>query len=361
MKNVLHIGSERNWRGGENQVWLLANNSSEFKHYMAYPQGAKALERMSEKFTVCELPSSKSYDFRNVRSLRLFCTSNNIDIIDAHSSVALGWALKVKKYIPSIKVVFHRRVAFPMKENIFSRRKYHSSKIDAYVGISQYIVNQLLTYGVDKSKVYRVCSAVNQAEEFTPENEAQAWKAKLNIPMSAKTIGLVGAMTWEKGHDLAIQAFASLKDESFHLLLAGEGSQRIEIENYIERLRLGARVHLLGHIQNVPSLLSALDILVVPSRQEGLGSTVLDAFAYKTFVVASNAGGLPEMVHDGETGLLFQSGDVESLQKKLNVATAKYTEGEIQKNAFQFMQDNFSLEDMVKGNEAVYKKITANN
>jgi glycosyltransferase involved in cell wall biosynthesis len=123
----------------------------------------------------------------------------------------------------------------------------------------------------------------------------------------------VGRLKPPKDFVNLVRALATLPDGSFEALIVGEGPDRALVEAEIERLGLGARVELTGERSDVPALLADSDLFVLSSTSEGLPVSVLEAMAAGLPVVASEVGGLPELVADGESGLLVQSGDPDRL------------------------------------------------
>lgn len=361
MIHVLHIGTEKSWRGGENQILQLVQaGAADVRHYVAYPRNTRAIEVFSQATKVCELASSKSYDFRCPRQILEFCEANAIKVLNSHSSVALGWALKVKVKMPKLRLVSHRRVAFPLKQNIWSRRKHLSADIDAYVAISDYIGKQLLSFGVDPAKVHVVRSAVSEGDAKIDKSVArQQLLSELRLSEASVLFGHVGAMTNEKGQDLSVRAFARLleKEPRGHLILAGDGVLMSKLQKLAADLKVSSHVHFLGHISNVKNLLAGLDVLLVPSRQEGLGTIVLDAILTDTLVVASDAGGLPEMIIHDETGLSFTSEDEKELAEAMEKSLSLYKSGDLQKLARKRVQEHFSLASMVEGNLRIYRSV----
>src|SRR5262249_27551186 len=125
----------------------------------------------------------------------------------------------------------------------------------------------------------------------------------------------VARMTPQKGQDLLLRAFARVHDDvkASRLLLVGDGAQRARYEEMSERLGLTGSVRFLGVRKDVPDLLRASDVLALPSRHEGFGLVLAEALACGVPVVATNAGPMPEIVRDGQTGRLFAEEDVAAL------------------------------------------------
>jgi glycosyltransferase involved in cell wall biosynthesis len=127
----------------------------------------------------------------------------------------------------------------------------------------------------------------------------------------------VGRLKAPKDFLTLMRAFAELPEGSFEALIVGDGPDRATVEAEIHSLGLDGRVRLAGERDDVPALLAASDVFVLSSRSEGLPLSVLEAMAAELPVVASDVGGLRELVVDGETGILVPPGDAEALAAAL--------------------------------------------
>ncbi|MEK6556052.1 MAG: glycosyltransferase family 4 protein, partial [Bdellovibrionota bacterium] len=180
------------------------------------------------------------------------------------------------------------------------------------------------------------------------------------LPEDTFIIGCASALVKVKGHESLLNAFSEVlkSNPNIRLLLAGEGVYRPEIEAQVQRLGLEKSVTFLGHIDNVPEFLCGLDLMVMPSLVEGLGTIVLDSISSGTPVIGSRAGGIPEMIIHEKTGLNFEAGNAADLKIQLKrIIDDSALRNQLLKNAQDHIAQNFSLENMVKGNIEVYKKV----
>jgi glycosyltransferase involved in cell wall biosynthesis len=132
----------------------------------------------------------------------------------------------------------------------------------------------------------------------------------------------VGRLKAPKDFLTLIRALAALPGQAFEALIVGDGPERSQIEAEIRRLDLQARVRLAGERSDVPELLAESDVFVLSSRSEGLPVSVLEAMAAELPVVATDVGGLAELVVDGETGILVPPGDEAALTEALGRVVA---------------------------------------
>ncbi len=145
------------------------------------------------------------------------------------------------------------------------------------------------------------------------------------FPPGEPVLLAAGRLSPEKGQDLLLAALARLAGRGvpFRAVLCGEGPLRGLLEGEIRDRDLGERVLLAGFRDDLPGLLAGADLLVNPSRSEGLPNVVLEAFGAGTAVVATAVGGVPELVEDGETGWLVPAGDPERLAAAIADALAR--------------------------------------
>jgi len=143
---------------------------------------------------------------------------------------------------------------------------------------------------------------------------------ELKLPADAQLVGMVCRLIEQKGVRYGLDAFIQLADSfpKAHLLVAGEGSLRPELEAKTQTAGLSSRVHFLGWRSDASALMAALDILLAPSLWEGFGLVLLEAMAQQTPIIASRVSAIPEVVVERETGLLVEPRDVNGLKEALS-------------------------------------------
>lgn len=361
---VLHIGTELTWRGGENQIRLLINGLAQkgVKNFVAYPKGSQALERFSGSVELCPLSSRSAFHPGSLRHLIRFVKTHKIDLIDAHSSGGHSLGLAVKRWVPEVKLVVHRRVDNVPGSSFFSRRKYLDPRVDRFVAISDAIRNVLIEYGVPGANIAVVKSAVDGSifKNIRRDQCRQEWAERLKISPTIPLMGNASALTEQKGYEVLLPALAELRKEveDFHFVIAGEGHLEAELKAMMTTLNLEKHVTFAGFIKEVPRLLGALDILCVPSNWEGLGTVILDGIWAGCAIAATRVGGIPEMIFHGETGMICEKGDSTQLKENLlRLLKEPDFRTSLIKNALAHAEKNFSLESMVQGNWQVYQSL----
>jgi glycosyltransferase involved in cell wall biosynthesis len=163
---------------------------------------------------------------------------------------------------------------------------------------------------VSKSKVAVVPNGVD-TDHFRTQGESSELRERLNIPVGAPVVGTVGRLAEVKQQHVLIKAFARLKalHPAAHLVLVGDGPLRPELEQLAGEVNVRDCTHFVGFQPDAAPYLQLLDVFVLCSRSEGMPLAVLEAWAAGVVVVATAVGGLPELIDDGETGILYTGDD----------------------------------------------------
>lgn len=168
-------------------------------------------------------------------------------------------------------------------------------------------------FGVDPGDLTEVPNAVDPPAWQSTPDQRRAMRARMDIPDDVPLVVLAGRIEWEKGGDVAVRALPDVRqrNDDVRLVLAGSGSQRPSLADLAAEHGVAEAVHFAGHLDEgeLAALLAAADVALVPSSYEPFGMVALEASASGTPVIAGAAGGLPEVVTSGETGLLVPPRD----------------------------------------------------
>lgn len=316
----LHIDEQRGWRGGEQQAAYLIAGLTAQGHtvLVAGRPGSPFVERHRDMagVTCVEAPFVGEADPVTAWRLARAARRHRVDIIHAHTSHAHSYACWVRMLARRGRVVVSRRVDFAPSDNPFTRWKY--AQPDRYLTVSGCIAEVLRAYGVAPDRIQVVYSSQDPSRlEAEPIDRAALGIADLQPedPLLLCPAALVG----HKDHATLIAAMPDVlaAHPRARLLLAGEGALRSQIEGQARALGVDERVHLLGRRDDVPALLRTADLFVLSSQMEGLGGAIVEAMFAGLPVVACGAGGIPEVVVDGETGLLAPPRDPGTLARRI--------------------------------------------
>jgi glycosyltransferase involved in cell wall biosynthesis len=358
---VAHIELGEHLYGGAQQVLYLltALPQQEVDSLLICPrnsavgQGARRLG-----IEVEEIDYRGDLDWRAASRIRRILARQQVGLVHVHSrrGADIWGALAARALrlpcILSRRVDHHeRRWAVALKY-----RLYHHA-----IAISEGIRNVMISDGVSAETVTCVRSAVDW-ERFQQPAERSALALRFGLPDHAVIIGIAAQLIPRKGHDILLDAMAELvaRWPDLHLLVMGKGPLESVLKKQIRDRDLGQHIHCVGFLSDLESVLPSLAFLVHPARTEGLGVVLLQAASAGTAVIASDAGGMPEAVTDGETGVLIPPGDA----KALELAMERLLLAPAQAAAFgqagrARMLREFSIPVMAQGNLEVYRKVTA--
>jgi glycosyltransferase involved in cell wall biosynthesis len=190
---------------------------------------------------------------------------------------------------------------------------------DAGIAISDSIARFTVEVeGAARNKIHRIYYGLEDAKPLDRNAARTAIIQEFGLQENVVLIGIVCRLTEQKGITYGLQAFAKIAHEfpGTHLLIAGDGPLRDTLEHAAAALK--TRIHFLGWRENIPALMAGLDIFLAPSLWEGFGLVFLEAMAQAVPIIASNVSAIPEVVVDGETGLLVPPRDVEGLAEALS-------------------------------------------
>jgi len=205
-----------------------------------------------------------------------------------------------------------------------------------------------------------IINGVN-VNKFAPNSEQRnSVREELNLKEENILVGSVGRLVEVKNYPSLIRAFAIViqKQPKARLALAGDGPERKLLEALIEELGLKHKVFLMGRREDVPSVMNAYDIFVLPSFREGLSNTILEAMSSALPVVVTNVGGSPEIVIENKTGHLFEVSQSSQLADLLDsLMTDRKKLQTMSEDARKHVVENYSLETMVNNYQQTYRDL----
>jgi glycosyltransferase involved in cell wall biosynthesis len=315
----VHVDTARTWRGGQNQVLLLVTGLAERGEtavLVAHADG-ELKRRAQEGLRFIGFTPRSEFDVHAAWQLARVLKAVQPDVVHAHDPMAVSLTAMALQMKSDLKrrplVVAARRVDFHLKRHAFSKWKY--SRVDIFIAASQLIASMLGDDGIEKSRIAVVHDGVNTgAIDKTDVVDAHP---AFRVPKGAPLVGNVAALAAHKGQKHLVAAAAKVVREvpDARFLILGEGELREPLEKQIKELGLSHHVVLGGFRPDAVGLLKSFDVFAMSSVTEGLGSVILEAMACRRAVVATRAGGIPEVVVNDETGILVPPGDDAALAK----------------------------------------------
>lgn len=363
---ILHLSSERTWRGGEQQIAYLIGESIKqgVQCFVACRKGS-AFEEYCQKQNIpyFSIGFKNELDFGTANQVKNICKTHQIDIVHMHSSHS--HAIGVWSYIlgNKAKLVLSRRVDFPIKDNFLSRFKFNHKSIEKIVCVSNKI-EEIMRKDLKNPDVCVTVHSGIDLKRFEKSKNNQILHKEYNLSPTCKVIANISAIAPHKDFYTFVDTveILSKKLTDVKFFIIGEGGERENIENYIAQKQLQDHIILTGFRQDIPDIMQEIDLFLMTSETEGLGTTILDAFANHVSVVATRGGGIPEAVVHEKTGLLADIKDSKTLAKNvIELLTDSNKKEKLKHQAYQWLLDNFVKEKTATKTINVYKEILNKN
>lgn len=358
---VLHVDAEMLWRGGQQQAVYLYEGM--LAKGFACSFVCRPHSKLQEYFVKQGMPHY-ALDFRGEVDLPAACNlakvtkQGSYDILHLHSSHALSWGLLAKLFQSELKLVAARRVDFPIGKNPVSAYKYKSKTLKAIIAISDNIAKVLEDCGVPESKITVIHSGVD-VHRFDNIHVDGQFRKQWHIPEGSILVGTVAAFAGHKDYPNFIKAaaLAAQENSQLHFMAVGNGALFARMKAYAAELGLASRISFTGYQSDVGIFLKAMDIFVLASKLEGLGTSVLDAMAVGLPVIGTDAGGIKEMIMSGNNGLLVPAGNAYALAQAILELAASPEQRKIYGVKALESVNSFSKEFMINKTMELYGKL----
>jgi glycosyltransferase involved in cell wall biosynthesis len=303
LQTITHINFAKGFRGGERQTLLLIQELSlrGYKQKLITRETSLIADR-ANKIKDLEIIRTKKPYFLYLRK------TQNSEVLHAHESKAAQYAFMANLFF-NIPYIITRRVDNPIRNNLFNKRKYQNSFYT--VALSNAIKYEIKKVSPkSNTEIIPSCS--------TPFKINQEQVRKIRDPFKEKfLIANIGELdNKHKGQIYLLEAMRELskKYPEMHLLLLGKGRDKNLYEEITKDL---TNITFEGFVENVGDYITVLDLFVFPSLNEGLGSILLDVMSAGKPIIASNIGGIPEIIHDNQNGLLIPSKDSKAIYQAI--------------------------------------------
>lgn len=311
---VLHTEASLGFGGQERRILreLEGLDRAHFRGLLLCQPGSK-LGHVTEERGIPTLWRKMRSAFDPIALIQIarLLKQEHIDIIHAHSSRD-AWLAGMAGKLLGIPVFRTRHLLTPIG-GPFVYRRLTNRVITVSEGVRQYLISA----GVPAPQIMTVPTGIDLKRFDPARTDLVDMRQRFGISREAFVIGIVAVLRVRKGHRFLMQAVKQLAPEfpQIKLVIVGEGPQESNIRGLIQELALQAHVIMLGLQDDIPSILKALDVFVLPAQEEALGTALIEATAMGVPVIATQIGGIPEVV--GEAGLLFPSEDVATLAQHL--------------------------------------------
>lgn len=303
---------------------------------------------------------SKRFDWRAVRDLIRLVREERIAIVHSHLYHANLYG-RIAAYLAGVPAVAH-------VHNVYGQPKLHRRLLNRLlaratarvIAVSDEIREDLIRHdAIDAPKISVIHNAIDLRRVDTELSREQA-RARLGVSEEQLLIGCVGRLEQQKGHRFLLEACSLLKDDGdlwprLRVIVAGDGRLREELEKQAEALGLASSVRFLGTRHDVPEILRALDLYVMPSLWEGLSIAMLEAMAAGLPIIISDVSGAARALGDDEHGIRVPPGDAAALARALwSLAREPGRRLALGASARRRVQENFSIDAMMSQLASIY-------
>jgi len=354
---VFHVRASNFFGGPERQIIGHIQTSKQFRHLVVTFQEGRTENEFQkicadQNVPVETIKTAHSYQWSTLQKLRTCILKKQPAIICCHGYKPLALSLLAKRRTAIPIIAFSRGHTLEnLKIRIFEfieRKLYNFS--DKVVAVSQGYAERLKRYGVESGRIEAVLNAVKTDKFLSFVEKREDTRRELGFTDNDLVIATAGRLSPEKAQEDLIKAFALLcnKHDQVHLVICGDGPLRALLERRV--VETGARnVHFLGHRTDFDRLLPAFDLFVLPSLTEGLPNVLLEAASCRVPIVATRVGGVPEIISDGESGLLVEPGDVVQLSRAMEQYVINREFGNrLAQAAYHVIENKFGLVDQTR-------------
>lgn len=304
----------------------------------------------------------RSFDPRLVYELAALIRRRGFDVVHSHASISSRLAARLSGHCNI--VVTRHTIGGELSNNPLKRALVAAAQVSLasrFIAISGAIRQRLLDEGVPG---HRIETIHNGVDITLIEREASVLDIPLELEAachgSSPVIGTLGRLSPEKGHEFLVRAFAAVLREFPRaiLVVVGQGDERDRLERLAVELGVKEDVVFAGYRDNASACVNAFDLFVMPSLSEGLGLAMLEAMALRKPVIATNTGGIPEVVTDRVNGLLVPPGDPQALSRAIvEILRDRSLAARLAGAGRKTVEDRFDARSMADRTVGVYRSL----
>ena len=364
---ILHLISSAGFFGAENVIIELAKEllSSNYDSiigvfnniHSVHTEIADAAKNynLNVRLFTCNGP----FDLKALSTIRHFIKENDIKIIHSHGYKSNFYALLATLYNKNLSSITtcHLWTGESLRDRIYEfLDKIMLNRFDRIVTVSDELMAQVATLRVSKGKVTTIYNGID-LNRFNGSVNIDEIRKKFNIPLHFKVIGTIGRLNEQKAQIFIIESASQIlkvfPDTIF--MIVGDGPLKQSLQEKVVAAKLENNFLFTGIYKNIPEILAAMDIFILPSLAEGLPMALLEAMAAKKPIIASKVGSIPQLIIPDETGLLIEPRDVPSLENSIiGLLNDKDKAGKLAENGYMTIVNKFSSKVMTRKYIDVY-------
>jgi glycosyltransferase involved in cell wall biosynthesis len=367
---ILHLISSVGLFGAERVAVELSKSLKKTYHcepilgvirnvYNPHEEISEEAVRNDIPYTIFECRSQ--LDLQLAFSVRKFIRTNRVDIIHCHGYKSNFYGLLASKgQVPSVTTNHNWLTEHWKLKTYCFLDSLWIRFFDRIVAVSNEVKEEMLKYKIPGKKIRVIDNGIS-LERFEKRDETRKMKTLLGFEEKTRVIGTVGSLVIEKGHIYLLEAARQILDvvKDLKFLIIGDGPLRKALEEKSEELGLKKDVIFMGQRKDIPELLTAMDIFVLPSIKEGLPVALLEAMAAKRPIVATRVGAIPRVIKSKDIGLLVEPKDISGLRDALaSLIDDPERMKLLARGGFGRVSMDFSSDEMCKHYLELYNEIT---
>jgi glycosyltransferase involved in cell wall biosynthesis len=307
---ILHSESSKGWGGQEHRTlkeMTVLRARGHLVEVVCPTEARLGVHAKEEGFVVHHARMKGGADVRSMLAIKALLSRQKFDVLNTHSghdSIVAGTAGRLAR---TPLVVRTRHLALPI-----SSLATYTWIPHRVIAVSRHVREYLISAGVAKSRVETIYDGIVRPEAHSHSS----LRTELGLGANAIIAGMVAIVRDKKGHEDLIEAVQPMLADrpNLHVVMAGDGPWFNKIRNIVEGKGLGDRIHLLGFRTDVPNVLRGCDFFVLPTHQEALGQSYIEAMAAGLPVIGTDVDGVPELITHGVNGLLVPPHDIAALR-----------------------------------------------
>jgi len=323
-------------------------------------------EEISEEAVRNDIPFTifacrSQLDLQLVFSVRKFIRTNGVDIIHCHGYKSNFYGLLASKgQVPSVTTNHNWLTAHWKLKTYCFLDSLWIRFFDRIVAVSNEVKEEMLKYKIPGEKIRVIDNGIS-LERFEKRAETAKMKTLLGFEEKTRVIGTVGSLVIEKGHIYLLEAARQILDvvKDLKFLIIGDGPLQKALEEKSKELGIKKDIIFMGQRKDIPELLTAMDIFVLPSIKEGLPVALLEAMAAKRPIVATRVGAIPRVIESKDIGILVEPKDISGLRDALaSLINDPEKMKLLARGGFNRVSMDFSSDEMCKHYLELYNEIT---
>ncbi|MGE5329834.1 MAG: glycosyltransferase family 4 protein [Deltaproteobacteria bacterium] len=354
MKNILYLYTNMNIGGVQKVLLSLASNiKEEYSPVVASCGGILMEEINKQEIKHYNLPLNSKrpkHIIASIKGIIKIIDAEKISIIHSHHRYTTLIALIISKF-RRIKVIH-------TEHSTFNTKKHVNFRGENIIAVSDCVKDSMVSYGVDEKNIQVIYNGIEFPSNL--EKRRLSIKNEFSIPENFICIGILSRLTKQKGIIYFLKAMKLVLKEhnNVAVFIIGDGPEMLSIEKFISDNDISQNIKLCKIRKDIYHIINELDFFALPSLLEGLPISILEIMSQGKILVATKVGGIPEVISDGENGLLVNPKDIKGMYLKIKNAIenaeARKIMGEKGRN---LISSKFSIDKMTKQTLTYYNKV----